>query len=96
MEEKIEWENEFEAWLKLYVEKHGLEKAQNAEPKMLWQLGFWEAAHLIKAEIPKLVEAENKRCQEVMARVFEDLGEQGVTLDQLQRAVTISQLPDVM
>lgn len=44
----------------------------------------------IKAEIKR----ENERCQAILARVFEDLGEQDVSLDQLQRAVTIAQLPD--
>jgi hypothetical protein len=42
------------------------------------------------------VERENLRCQDVLARVFSELGEQGVTLEQLQQAVTIAQLPDAM
>ena len=85
------WEKDFEGWLKAYVEKHGLTNADNATPKMLWNLGFWEAAHLIK---PHLEEArkigakeENERCKEVLAGVFSELVESGTDWEKLQQAV---------
>lgn len=55
----------------------------------------WEGKTL--NEVAKIATArENERCMGILERVFAELGEQGVTLDQLQRAVTIAQLPDAM
>lgn len=51
---------------------------------------------VVRTFISEATRSENRRCQEVLARVFEELGEQGVTLEQLQQAVTIAQLPDAM
>lgn len=39
---------------------------------------------------------ENIRCQKVLERVFSELGDQGVTLDQLQQSVAIVQIENVI
>ena len=91
---RVPWGDEYDAWLKVYVRKHGLTNAENASPKMIWEFGFWEAAHLIKEQIPVIeriaTEKENLRCQEVLARIMWELGMDNVTLEQLQRAVALS------
>lgn len=44
--------------------------------------------------LAEAVEKENKRCQTVIERVFNELGEQGVSLQQLEQAIFFALNPE--
>ena len=64
------WEVSLKELAKKHIKEHGLIQSENASPKMIWELGFFEAIEIVKPFIASsIAEAVRERDMELREKI---------------------------